>query len=156
MCIKCAKKCKNIFFAIFLSLVARIDSVLQMMAVLNISQHLAVVLGHAQLNTWAYTICINCAHMHIGLFSTFAYMHMHIAYDGSLKSFSIKSCFSLFTDLQNAMTVSFTTLQDIARSASSVRCSAWVGLIFLWFFIDPYLLHMFSCFNFGLLFQVLT
>ena len=60
-------------------------------------------------------MCINCAHMHIGLFSTFAYMHMHIAYDGSLKSFSIKSCFSLFTDLQNAMTVSFTTLQDIAK-----------------------------------------
>ena len=53
--------------------------------------------------------------MHIGLFSTFAYMHMHIAYDGSLTSFSIKSCFSLFTDLQNAMTVSFTTLQDIAK-----------------------------------------
>ena len=51
-------------------------------------------------------MCINCAHMHISLFSTFAYMHMHIAYDGSLKSFSIKSCFSLLTDLQNDMTVS--------------------------------------------------
>ena len=61
------------------------------------------------------TMCINCAHMHIGLFSSFAYMHMHIAYDDSLKSFSIKSCFSLFTDLQNDMTVSFTTLQDIAK-----------------------------------------
>ena len=57
-----------------------------------------------------YSSCINAVHH-----TTFAYMHMHIAYDGSLKSFSIKSCFSLFTDLQNAMTVSFTTLQDIAK-----------------------------------------
>ena len=40
---------------------------------------------------------------------------LDIAYDVSPKFFSIKSCFSLFTDLQNAMTVSFTTLQDIAK-----------------------------------------
>ena len=49
MCMKCAKKCKDNFFAIFLSLVARIDSVLHMMAVLNISLNLAVAIGHPQL-----------------------------------------------------------------------------------------------------------
>ena len=65
------------------------------------------------------TMCINCAHMHIGLFSTFAYMHMHIAYDGSLKSFSIKSCFSLLTDLQNDMTVS--QFHNFARYSKGLK-----------------------------------
>ena len=68
MCINCAKKSKNNFFAIFLTLVAPIDSVSHMMAVRNIFQHLAVVVGHAQLNRYALKMCINCAHMHIGFF----------------------------------------------------------------------------------------
>ena len=53
MCINCAKKSKNNFFAIFLTSVARNDSVSRMMAVLNISLNLAVVIGHAQLNRCA-------------------------------------------------------------------------------------------------------
>ena len=53
MCINCAKKSKKNFFAIFLALLALIDSVSHMMTVLNISQHLAVVIGHAQLNMYA-------------------------------------------------------------------------------------------------------
>ena len=53
MCINCAKKSKNKFFAIFLTFVALIDSVSHMMTVLNIIQYLAVVIGHAQLNRCA-------------------------------------------------------------------------------------------------------
>ena len=53
ICINCAKKGKNNFFVIFLSFVALIDSVSHMMTFQNISQHLAVVIGHAHLNRHA-------------------------------------------------------------------------------------------------------
>ena len=53
MCINCARKSKNKFFAIFLTLVALIDSVLHIMRVLNISEHVAVVIGPTQLNRYA-------------------------------------------------------------------------------------------------------
>ena len=49
----CKKEQKKRFSVIFLTLVARIDSVLHMMTVLNISQHLAGVIGHAQLDMYA-------------------------------------------------------------------------------------------------------
>ena len=39
--------------AIFSTLVTQIDSILHMMVVLNVSQHVAVVLGHAQLIKYA-------------------------------------------------------------------------------------------------------
>ena len=50
---KLCKKDKNKFLVIFLTLVILTDSVLRMMTVLNISQHLAVVIGHAQSNMYA-------------------------------------------------------------------------------------------------------
>ena len=43
----CKKVQKKRFLALCSSLVARIDSISHMMVVLNVSQHLAVVLGHA-------------------------------------------------------------------------------------------------------------
>ena len=48
MCINCAKKEQKMRFLAFIStLVARIDSISHMMIVLNVSQHVAVVIGHA-------------------------------------------------------------------------------------------------------------
>ena len=47
------KESKMIFFAIFLTFVARIDAIRYMTAGLTIVQHVAVVLGHAQLNRYA-------------------------------------------------------------------------------------------------------
>ena len=53
MCINCAERGKNEFFAIFLTSVARNDTISHVTAVLTISQHVAVVLGHAQINRYA-------------------------------------------------------------------------------------------------------
>ena len=49
----CKKELKKRFLAIFSSVVARSDSRSQMMVVLNVSQHMAVVVGDAQLNRYA-------------------------------------------------------------------------------------------------------
>ena len=53
MCINCAKKEQKMGFpgvsAIFSTLVTQIDSISHMMVVLNVSQHAAVVIGHARL-----------------------------------------------------------------------------------------------------------
>ena len=58
MCINCAKKSKKWGFpgvsAIFSTLVTQIDSISHMMVVLNVSQHVAVVIGHAEI--WKYVI----------------------------------------------------------------------------------------------------
>ena len=57
MCINCAKKSKKWGFpgvsAIFSSLVTQIDLISDMMVVLNVSQLVAVVLGHARLINYA-------------------------------------------------------------------------------------------------------
>ncbi len=57
MCINCAKKSKKWGFlgvsAIFSTLVTQIDSISHMMVVLNVSQLVAVVLGHARLINYA-------------------------------------------------------------------------------------------------------
>ena len=54
MCINVQKKCaKNEVFDLFSTLVARIDSISHMMVVLNVSQHMEVVKGHAQLIRYA-------------------------------------------------------------------------------------------------------
>ena len=48
MCINCAKKEQKMrFLAIFSSLGSQIDSVLHIMVVLKVSQHLTMVIGHA-------------------------------------------------------------------------------------------------------------
>ena len=43
----CKKEQKNRFLAIFLTLVTGIDSISHMMVVLNVSQYVVVVIGHA-------------------------------------------------------------------------------------------------------------
>ena len=52
MCINCAKKSKKWGFpgvsATFSTLVTQIDSISHMMVVLNVSQHVVVVIGHAR------------------------------------------------------------------------------------------------------------
>ena len=57
MCIDCAKKSKKWGFpgvsAIFSTLVTQTDSISHMMVVLNVSQHVAVVIGHARLINYA-------------------------------------------------------------------------------------------------------
>ena len=57
MCKNCAKKSKKWGFlgvsAIFSTSVTQIDSILHKMVVLYVSQHVAVVLGHAQLVKYA-------------------------------------------------------------------------------------------------------
>ena len=49
----CKKEQKMRCLAIFSTLVTQIDSILHMMVVLNVSQHVAVDLGHAQLIKYA-------------------------------------------------------------------------------------------------------
>ena len=49
----CKKEQKMRFLAIFLTLVTQIDSISHMMVVLNVSQHVAVAIGHARLINYA-------------------------------------------------------------------------------------------------------
>ena len=49
----CKKEQKMRFLAIFTSLGSRYDLILQVMVALNVSQHVAVVMGHAGLIQYA-------------------------------------------------------------------------------------------------------
>ena len=80
------------FLAIFSILVARIASISHMIVVLNVSQHVAVVLGHAYLIKYAHCAQIvqkRAKNEVFGHFLDFGRSdRLDIAYDGSPKCFS--------------------------------------------------------------------